>query len=107
MEDIFVTKIIETESQAEKIVLEATETANNLIENYKLENSLEKKKLEKKYDDMVAEKQDAIKSEFETEFNQSLDEMKTEVDNLKSQSIQNYDDALKILLAWREENGNS
>ena len=107
MEDIFIAKIIETENQAEKIVLQAKEKADSLIEENKLKNSLEKRQLEKKYDEIVSEKQDAIKQEFENDFNKNLDDMKLQTDQLKSQSMQNYEKALKILLSEESDNGNS
>ena len=107
MEDIFVAKIIETENQAEKIISQAKENANNLLEENKLRYSFEKKQLEKKYDDIVSEKQDEIKKEFDEDFNKSIVEMKTDIDKLKSQSIQHYEQALKILLLGESENGNS
>ena len=107
MEDIFVAKIIETENQAEKIVLQAKEKADSLIEENKLKNSLDTRQLEKKYDEIVSEKQDAIKQEFENDFNKNLDDMKLQTDQLKSQSMQNYEKALKILLSEESDNGNS
>ena len=107
MEDIFVTKIVETEKQAEQIVENAKETASKLLEECKFQTSQERRKLEKKYDESLVEKQDAITQEFETEFNKSMSEMKNEVSELKTKSKVNFESALTILLSGESGDGNS
>ena len=51
MENILVSKIIEAESNAEKIISDSKEQANKLLEDYKVLYSQEKKQIEEKYDD--------------------------------------------------------
>ena len=107
MEDIFVTKIIEAEAEADKLIQNSKNSANELIENYTSEYNLERKKIEKKYDDLTISSQEKMRDEFEKEFNLKLDDMKNQINELKTQYEQKYDSALKILLSGVSDNGNS
>ena len=48
-----------------------------------------------------------MRDEFEKEFNLKLDDMKNQINELKTQYEQKYDSALKILLSGVSDNGNS
>ena len=107
MEDIFVTKIIEAEKQADEIVSKSQKKANKMLENYKLEYSSEKKQIEQKYDEMIYENQETIKKECDADFNEKAKQMKTEVEKIKLNLDSAYDVALNILLSGVSDNGNS
>ena len=107
MEDIFVTKIIETEIDAKKIILEASESANNMMAEYKLNHKAERKRLEQKYDDMVSSEKEKIKAELDDKFNSQLSQAKSQIEKIKLQSKDNYDKALKLLLTGESDYGNS
>ena len=107
MENILVSKIIEAESNAEKIISDSKEQANKLLEDYKVLYSQEKKQIEEKYDELLLSMQKSLKEDFEKDFNQKLEKKKIEIKDLKSKYQQNYDKALNILLSGVDENGNS
>ena len=107
MEDILVAKIIEAEDKADKIVSDSKVTAKNLIDEHTLKFNLEKKEIEKKYDDLLITGQEKIKKEFDAEYEIKLKEMKKDAEKLKDHSKQNYDKALNILLAGVSSDGNS
>ena len=56
---------------------------------------------------MLILSQDTIKNEFDKEFDKKMQESKKEIDVMKSQSKQNFDTAINILLSGVEGNGNS
>ena len=107
MENILVSKIIEAESNAEKIISDSKEQANKLLEDYKVLYSQEKKQIEEKYDELLLSMQKSLKEDFEKDFNQKLEKKKIEIKDLKSKYQQNYDKALNILLSGVDENVNS
>ena len=107
MEDILITKILETESEAEKIILDSRVSASRLIEDYTASYNLEKKQIERKYDDIFIAKQEQIKKDLDEEFISKLSISKTEIEKLKDESVKNYDKALNILLLGADKNGNS
>jgi len=107
MEDILVSKIIETEKEAEKIILDSKETASRLTKEYDAKYNFEKKQIEKKYEELIISNQEKIKMEFDENFDKKLSEMKIQVDEIKINSQQNYDKALNILLSGVNDNGNS
>lgn len=106
MEDIFVTKIIEAEKQAEEIVSKSQKKASKMLESYKLEYSLQKKQIEQKYDEMIYASQEAIKKEYDDSFNGKAEQIKLEVQKLKLNLDSAYDVALNILLSGVSDNGN-
>ena len=107
MEDILITKILETECEAEKIISDSKVSASRLIEDYTASYNLEKKQIERKYDDTFISKQEQIKKELDEDFSNRLSVSKTEIEQLKVESIKNYDEALNILLSGVDNNGNS
>ena len=107
MEDIFVTKIVETENQAEQIVADAKENANKILEECRFKTSQERKQLEKNFDDALTEKQESLKHEFEDEFSRNLVEMEKQVAELKIDAKKNYETALVVLLSGESGDGNS
>ena len=86
MEDILVAKIIEAEDKADKIVSDSKVTAKNLIDEHTLKFNLEKKEIEKKYDDLLISGQEKIKKEFDAEYEIKLKEMKKDAEKLKDHS---------------------
>ena len=107
MDDILLAKIFETEETAEKIISDSKITAKNLIEEHTLKFNLEKKEIEKKYDDILISSQEEIKKEFDRIYEKKLNEIKKEVEEIKDHSKQNYDKALNILLSGVNIDGNS
>ncbi|MBQ8424785.1 MAG: hypothetical protein IJX17_02035 [Clostridia bacterium] len=107
MDDILISKILETEKESEKIISNAKNTASHLIENYTAHYNLEKKEIERKYDDSFITKQEQIKKDLDEEFKNKLSITKSEVDKIKIQSMNNYDNAINILFSGVTNDGNS
>lgn len=107
MEDILVAKILETENEAAKIISDSNITASRLLEDYTARCNLEKKQIERKYDDALISGQEQIKKDLDEEFNNKLSITKSEVEKLKVQSVSKYDEALNILFSGVGNNGNS
>ena len=107
MEDILITKILETENKASKIISDSRVTASRLIEDYTASYNLEKKQIERKYDDTFISKQEQIKKDLDVEFSNKLSLAKSEMEQIKVQSMKNYDKALNILLSGVNKNGDS
>lgn len=107
MEDIIVVKILETEKEAKKIISDSKVTASRLIEEYTATFNVEKKQIERKYDDIFISKQEQIKKDLDEEFNNKLSIVKSEVETLKVHSLKNYDKAINILFSGVTNDGNS
>ena len=107
MEDILITKILETECEAEKIISDSKVSASRLIEDYTASYNLEKKQIERKYDDIFISKQEQIKKDLDEEFSNKLSLTKSEMEQIKVQSMKNYEKALNILLSGVNKNGDS
>ena len=52
-------------------------------------------------------KQEQIKKDLDEEFTNKLSTKKSEIENLKTQSVKNYNKAFKILLSGVDKDGNS
>ena len=107
MENILVAKILETEKKASKIISDSNITAMRLIEDYTASYNLEKKQIERKYDDELILKQEQIKKDLDEKFTNKLSMAKSEVDNIKTLSIKNYGKVINILFSGVVNDGNS
>lgn len=107
MENILVAKILETEKKASKIISDSNITAMRLIEDYTASYNLEKKQIERKYDDELILKQEQIKKDLDEKFTNKLSMAKSEVDNIKTLSMNNYGKAINILFSGVVNDGNS